>query len=495
MENFEEKVLFTVRKYKMLDPHDKVLVAVSGGVDSLTLLAVLRKIPFDLDLSVFHLNHGLRPEAKKDAELVAEICRKWSIPHRIININVQETKGTDCIQAAARKERYRLLEEVAAEQGATRIALGHQADDQVETMLMRFINGAGPEGMAGIPPVRGRYIRPLIEVSRAEILEYARHSRLVWAEDASNQKTDYFRNKIRHCLLPLLEKEYQPQLRKRLMATASLFQEWEEYLHTQVGRVLADWQLESTARLSEQARMCPGELFSPDDSKSGSSVELRSKEEPSFLEEIRIPAEQWSILSPALKRAVFRGVVFKIQPGLRLEYKHSELFLDLLAGANGRRIILPGDLEVRKEHDQIIIKPVKQEVVERFFLPLNIPGCTELPFGQGVITASQGKKDLLPKDWREVSPAEAFFDYDRVQLPLYLRPRKLGERFTPLGLAGTKKLKDFFSDLKVPRKERDRIPLVVDAEDRVLWVVGMRPSEVGRISERTEHVLYLKYTR
>jgi len=495
MENFEEKVLSTVRKYKMLDPQDKVLVAVSGGVDSLTLLAVLQKIPFDLDLAVFHLNHGLRPEAKKDAELVAEICRKWSIPYRIIEANVQETKGTDCIQAAARNVRYRLLEEVAAEQGATRIALGHQADDQVETMMMRFINGAGPEGMAGIPPVRGRYIRPLIEVNRAEILEYARHSRLVWAEDASNQKIDYFRNKIRHCLLPLLEREYQPQLRTRLMATASLFQEWEEYLQTQVARVLTGWQLESPARLSKQAQMGLGGLSPYDYSESGSPVELRHWEEPSFSEEIRIPVAQWSILPPALKRAVFRGVVFKIQPGLRLEFKHSELFLDLLSGANGRRIFLPGDLEVRKEQDQIIIRPVKQEVAGGFFLPLNIPGCTELPFGQGLIMVSQGKKDLLPKNWREVSPAEAFFDYDRVQLPLYLRPRKVGERFAPLGLAGTKKLKDFFSDFKVPQEERDRIPLVVDAEDRVLWVVGMRPSKIGQISERTKHVLYLKYTR
>ena len=495
MENFEEKVLSTVRKYKMLDPKDKVLVAVSGGVDSLTLLAVLRKMPFNLDLSVFHLNHGLRPEAKEDAELVAEICRRWSIPHRIIEINVKETKGTDSIQVAARNERYRLLEEAASQQGATRIALGHHADDQVETMLMRFLNGAGPEGMAGIPPVRGRYIRPLFEVSRAEILEYARQSGLVWAEDASNQKTDYFRNKIRHCLLPLLEKEYQPQLTKRLMTAAYLFQEWEEYLQTQVAYVLTEWRLESPARMSNHARMHTCGLSPNDYGESASPVELSLREESGFFEEIRIPVEQWAVLSPALKRAVFRGVVFKIQPGLRLEYKHSELFLDLLSGANGRKIFLPGDLEARKEHDQIIIRPVKEDAAESFFLPLNIPGRTELPYGRGLITASQGKKDLLPKNWREVSPAEAFFDYDRVHLPLYLRPRKVGERFAPFGLAGSKKLKDFFSDLKLSKEERDRIPLLVDAEDRVLWVVGMRPSEVGPITDNTEHVLYLKYTR
>ena len=491
MKNFEEKVLSTVQKYKMLDPGDKVLVAVSGGVDSLTLLAVLRKLPLGLDLSVFHLNHGLRPEAKDDAQLVAEICRRWGIPHRIIEINVKETKGADSVQVAARNERYRLLELAASEKGVARIALGHHTDDQVETLVMRFLNGAGPDGMAGIPPVRDRYIRPLFEVTRAEILEYAKLSGLVWTEDASNQKTDYFRNKIRHCLLPVLEKEYQPQLKKRLMDATYIFQEWEEYLQTQVAHVLADWHLEVPAHT------CDGAPFLPDGTSGPASPgEVSLWEEQGFFAEIRIPVEKWSCLPLALKRAVFRGVVFKIKPGLRLEYKHSELFLDLLSGTNGRRVFLPGDLEARKEHDQIIIGPVKEDVVEKFHLPLDIPGHTELPFDLGLITASQGKKDdLLPKDWQEVSPAEAFFDYDRIALPLFLRLRRAGDRFAPLGLAGSKKLKDFFSDHKLSKAERDRIPLLVDAEDRVLWVVGMRPSRQGLVSENTKHVLYLKYSR
>jgi tRNA(Ile)-lysidine synthase len=487
IQNFEEKVLSTVQKYKMLNPGDKVLVAVSGGVDSLTLLAVLRKLPLGLDLSVFHLDHGLRPEAKDDAQLVAEICRSWGIPHRIIEINVKETKGADSVQAAARNERYKLLELAAAEQGVARIALGHHTDDQVETLVMRFLNGAGPEGMAGIPPVRDRYIRPLFEVTRAEILEYAKLSGLVWAEDASNQKTDYFRNKIRHCLLPVLEKEYQPQLKKRLMDATYILQEWVEYLQTQVTHVLADWQLEVPAHTFGRAPLLP-------DGTSG-SASPGNGEEQSLFAEIRIPVENWSCLPPALKRAVFRGVVFKIKPGLRLEYKHSELFLDLLAGANGRKVFLPGDLVARKEHDQIIIGPVKEDTVGKFHLPLDVPGHTELPFDLGLITASQGKKDLLPKDWREVSPAEAFFDYNRINPPLYLRTRRAGDRFAPLGLAGNKKLKDFFSDHKLSKAERDRVPLLVDAKDRVLWVVGMRPSRHGLVSETTKHVLYLKYSR
>src|SRR5690554_2589265 len=458
MKAFEEKILSTVQRHGMLNLGEKVLVAVSGGVDSLTLLSVLRRLPLDLDLFVFHLNHGLRPESKAEAQLVAERCQKWSIPYRIIEINVKETKGADSVQVAARNERYRLLEETGREKGVSKIALGHHADDQVETMIMRFLTGAGPQGMAGIPPVRDKYIRPLFEVTREEIKTYAEEEGLIWAEDASNLKTNYFRNKIRLCLIPFLLEEFQPQLTERLMEAASIFQEWEALLLQQVKEVLDQW-----------------------------GVSKRPTE-------VVTPASAWTNLPKALERTVFREVMFRMRPGMRLEFKHSQIFRDLVEGENGRRISLPEALEGLKEKDQIMIRAAgTEESIHGFYLALNIPGCTQLPSSQGQIEVIKGGRELLPSNWQKISKQESFFDWDQLAFPLGIRSRKRGDRLYPLGLNGSKKLKELFSDFKVGKQERERTPLLVDAEDEVLWVVGMRSGMKGRITEQTENVLYFKH--
>src|SRR5690554_4992951 len=240
----EKKVFATVKQYKMLNPGEKVLVAVSGGVDSVTLLFVLRRLPLALRLHVFHLDHGLRPEAEAEKELVVKICTDWGLPCRVEEIKLEKRARGASLQERARKERYRLLAEAAQAAGATRIALGHQANDQVETVLMRFLTGAGPEGLSGIPPVRGRYIRPLLEVGREEILAYAREKNLVWAEDASNRKTIYLRNRIRHRLIPYLLREYQPRLEERLQETAFVLREWTEFMADAVAKTLEEWQVD-----------------------------------------------------------------------------------------------------------------------------------------------------------------------------------------------------------------------------------------------------------
>src|SRR5690554_2116615 len=314
----EKKVFATVKQYKMLNPGEKVLVAVSGGVDSVTLLFVLRRLPLALRLHVFHLDHGLRPEAEAEKELVVKICTDWGLPCRVEEIKLEKRARGASLQERARKERYRLLAEAAQAAGATRIALGHQADDQVETVLMRFLTGAGPEGLSGIPPVRGAYVRPLLAVGREEILAYARENSLLWLEDTSNQEKVYFRNRIRHHLLPLLIKEYQPGLKERLEETAVLFREWEEFIGETVEMTLREWQVD-----------LEGESYC-------------------------IPVRLWLSLAPPLRRAVFRRLFFSLAQkngahsraeqvhvgGIRLEFKHSEAFFGLLAGENGKKTVL-----------------------------------------------------------------------------------------------------------------------------------------------------------
>ncbi|NLY88540.1 MAG: tRNA lysidine(34) synthetase TilS [Firmicutes bacterium] len=468
----EKKVFATVQQYKMLNPGEKVLVAVSGGVDSMTLLFVLRRLPLDLRLHVFHLNHGLRPEAAAEQELVEKICAQWGLPCRVEKIRLKKRARGASLQERARRERYRLLAEAAQAAGAARIALGHQADDQVETVLMRFLTGAGPEGLSGIPPVRGPYIRPLLAVGREEILAYAREHSLPWLEDTSNRETAYFRNRIRHCLLPLLQEEYQPGLGKRLQETAVLFREWEEFIGAAVEETLREWGVNPE-----------GESY-------------------------RIPVRSWLSLAPALRRAVFRRLFFSLVQrrraalpagdvgtgGIRLEFKHSEAFLRLLTAENGKKIILPGGMECRKENDRLVLGPRgERERVVPFRQRLTVPGETVLPGGRGMVKAAWVTPAALPADWGEVPPGEVFLDGQEIVLPLYMRTRKPGDRFYPLGLGGSKKLKDYFSDRKIPRGERDRVLLLVDGRDRILWVAGGQPDARACITKETRRVLHLSF--
>lgn len=457
MHELEKKVLATVERYKMLDAGEKVLVAVSGGIDSMSLLAVLRSLPLELKLHVFHLNHGLRPEAEEEAQLVAGVCREWGLPCRVERVDLPKTAPGGSLQIRARKVRYRLLEEAAREVDAAKIALGHQADDQVETVVMRFLTGAGPEGLAGIPPVRGRFIRPLLEVGREEIRAYAREKGLVWAEDASNRETIYLRNRIRHCLLPYLRREYQPRLEERLQETALVLREWTEFVAEAVEATLEDWQVDT------------GDDF------------------------FAVPVERWLSLPLALRRAVFRRLFFcAARVGARLGFKHSEAVLQLMTGENGKRIILPGGVECRKENDIFFIHPRREKKEKAAFCyPLTVPGRTVLPEGRGAVETAWVSRSAVPGDWQKVARGEVFLDREKIALPLFVRTRRPGDRFHPLGLGGRKKLKDFFTDGKIPRECRDEILLLVDAEDRILWVAG-RPDERVRVTGETREVLYLQ---
>jgi len=458
MHELENKVLSVVERHDMLDSGEKVLVAVSGGVDSMVLLLILRSLPLELKLHVFHLNHGLRPEAEEEARLVAGVCKNWALPCLVERVELPKSAKGGSVQSRARRVRYRLLAKAAREAGADKIALGHQANDQVETVLMRFLTGAGPEGLSGIPPVRGRYIRPLLEVGREEILAYAREKNLVWAEDASNRKTIYLRNRIRHRLIPYLLREYQPRLEERLQETAFVLREWTEFMADAVAKTLEEWQVD------------PGkECFA-------------------------VPVERWLSLPVGLRRAVFRRLFFcAARAGARPEFKHSEAVLHLLAGENGKRIILPGEVECKKENNLLFIGPRQEKKkTAAFRYRLTIPGRTVLPGERGLVETAWVPRSAVPEDWQRISCREVFLDREKIVSLLYLRTRRPGDRFHPLGLDGSKKLKDFFIDGKIPRPQRDEILLLVDGKDRILWVAG-RPDERARVTGRTREVLYLQF--
>ena len=246
-DKLEKQVLHTIRRFEMVRPQEKVLVALSGGPDSLCLLAVLAALRAELaiEIEAVHVDHGLRPESADEAARVQDLCARFGVTCHLRRVDVSErvAGGYGSVQEAARDLRYAACYEVADAVNAHRVAMGHTADDQAETVLMRLLRGAGPTGLAGIPPVRGMIIRPLISVWREQILAYCRSCHLPFIEDASNRSDKYLRNRIRHHLVPYLEREYNPKVREALWRLAEVLRADEEYFDAEVAERYGSPQL------------------------------------------------------------------------------------------------------------------------------------------------------------------------------------------------------------------------------------------------------------
>lgn len=448
----------------MFAPGDRVVVGVSGGPDSVALLDVLYRLrgQLGIELVVAHLNHLLRGrEAAADAACVARLADRYGLPLVLEECDVREAwrRRGGSLQAVAREVRYRFYERAAEETGAVRVALGHQADDQAETILFNFLRGTGIAGLAGIPPVRERYVRPLLAERRRTIEEYCRERGLAPREDASNVKPVYTRNRLRLELIPYLEREYNPNLVPTLLRMAEVLREEEALLEAEAGRVLAGV--------------------------------MRAEGEGAVVLERRPLLE----LPPALQRRVIRGAWDVLPDGAELPFEHVQRILNLARRPRGGgRVDLPGGARAEREGDRLVLRRGGGERPAPFSYPLAVPGETAVPEAGKVITATvAGAADGLP-DPRRLAPRGTVLDLDRLAPPLTVRSRRPGDIFRPSG-GGTVKLKKFLIDAKVPRSMRDAVPLVVDAEGRIAWVAGLRTAEFCRLTPRTRRALILEVRR
>jgi tRNA(Ile)-lysidine synthase len=462
LEEFFQKVKKIIGKYFMLSGRERVLIALSGGPDSVCLLHILKKLQeeFRLDLQSLYVDHGLRPgEAVCEIEFCKDLCAKFNLPFLTKKIDVKfyarEKKLN--IQEAARELRYRAFEETGRELNAEKIALGHTSDDQAETLLMRLLRGTGPAGLSGIPPVRGKFIRPLIEVQRREIEQYLGEEKIDFIVDSSNLKRDYLRNDIRLSLMPRI-KEINPNIVDTLSRTASIFREEERYFEILVTKALM-------------------KLMSR---KTNSRIEL-------FLSPLA--AMEKMILRRTLRRAIDETA------GLRgINFIHIEDIIELVKkGKPGDRLYLPHGIRAIKSYSTLIL--TSEPPVRLGVYSLEVPGEIVLKEAGMLIRATiqeshELEEDLVPAPESRLSTA-AIFDADRLIFPLEVRPRKEGDFFYPLGFGKKKKLQDFFVDEKVPRDERDAIPLIVSAED-IVWVVGYRGDDRFKVTDKTEKILKLE---
>lgn len=458
-----EKVQRTIEKYNMFQDGDKVVVAVSGGPDSLALLHILAEIreQWHLELLVAHYNHSLRREAADDAAFVRCAAEELGLPFYLGEGDVaryaEEQKLS--IQVAARELRYEFLETTVAETGSQKLALAHQLEDQGETIVMHFLRGPSPRGLAGIPPVRGKIVRPLIEVRRREIEEYLKGKQLEPVMDTSNYQKKYLRNKVRLELMPLL-REYNPNLDYRLLKGAQIFRDEDDYLE------------EETAR--HWAKLCCLEQ-----------------------DRLLVNYEGYHRLHPALKRRLLRRCFLELA-GTRQDLTFEQvdrIYSRLEKPVQGKKLEWPLGIWVTVMGEHITVtRKLPRGLETDYSFVLAEPGIKRLPEGKLKVELLSGKSVSL-NSLKDDNQGQVHIDGDKVQFPLTIRNRRPGDRFYPLGLGGSKKLKDLFIDLKVPRHLRDRIPIVVSGDGQIVWVVGLRLDERFKVTEATGKVYCLSYIK
>jgi tRNA(Ile)-lysidine synthase len=443
----------TIKKHSMLKGGETVLVGLSGGPDSVCLLAVLHRLKdvFNLTLHAVYVDHNLRP-AETPAEIAycMELCDDMKVDFRVKSIDVKghvkERGGNK--QEAARDLRYRAFHEAALEIRADRIGLAHNADDQAETVFMRLIRGAGASGLSGIPAKLGPVIRPLLESERRDIEDFLESENIRYVVDSSNLQVDYFRNRFRLLIMPELKK-MNPNLIQGVTNTVSVLREEERYL----GIIVTKTLMKMISR------------------KTDSRIEL-------FLS----PMESMDIV--ILRRLLRRGL--DETEGLRgISFTHLEDIIHLVKeGTSGDRIYLPKGIRVIRDYSLLVITSERPRTIASH--EMNVPGEVAIVGAGVVVKASFEEKGEDFGDGRR----SVLLDAGSMDFPLRIRPRRPGDCFFPYGFGKRKKLQDFFVDEKVPRDDRDTIPLVLTG-DNIIWVAGYRADDRYRVTESTKKFLRL----
>jgi tRNA(Ile)-lysidine synthase len=413
---------------------------------------------FNLSLIVAHVNHGLRPkESEKEADLVQKECERLHLPFECGTFNAKEFQrvGKLSLEEAARRLRFHFFEQIRQKYDAQKIALGHHADDQVETVLLRLMRGAGLQGLKGILPNReGKVIRPLLEVWRHEIEAFAIKNNIPFLIDSSNLKEDYLRNRLRLSLIPLLEKEYQPNLKESLLRTSAILREENDYLDKEAEKVYQ--------------KMVEGK---------GESLTFQYPDYRSLH-----PAIQWRVIQKMLRRIYGEETE---------DLEISPMFKKLKQPPPSFLLEFPLGVCLEKRYETVSLGRKRLENIPPFEVELVSPGRTFVgEIGREVVTEEMDVDG--PSGMPRVSSETAFLDYHVLQFPLRLRNFRPGDKFQPLGVKGSQKLKEFFIDHKIPRFERSKIPLLISGE-RIVWVVGHRINECARINDRTKKILKVKF--
>ncbi|OGF50201.1 MAG: tRNA lysidine(34) synthetase TilS [Candidatus Firestonebacteria bacterium RIFOXYA2_FULL_40_8] len=442
-----ETVRNTIEKYHLLKKGETVLVALSGGPDSTALLLALFEIKakYTLKLYAVHINYHLRgTESVKDEKFAKKICAKLNIPFAVHSFDTKKIIGKRSLQDFARELRYGAFLAEAGKAGASKIAVAHNKNDRVETILMRFLRGSHTAGLSGMPVKRKlaeklELIRPLFDIERKEIDVYLKNKKIKARVDKSNLKTDYLRNKVRIKLLPFLKKEYNPKIEDNLLRLAVMSSFDEEYLSGKAKKYI-----------------------------KGNNREYF------------VLAGAFEKAPLALRYRILRELIRSARGNLKgVENKH---LADVIAGK--KSVSFPGGLLLVRSGGKLVAvnkKNGKKTVTKG----LTVPGSAY--FGNYKVAAA-----VIGMVKYFGGKNEAYFDAGEVSFPLNIRERKAGDRFIPFGMKSFMKLQDYMVNEKIPKYKRETIPLVTDAKGNILWVAGYRADDRFKVRPETKSVLHLK---
>lgn len=455
----------TIDRYHLLDRGDRLIVGVSGGVDSMVLLHLLNacRKEFNLSLIVAHVNHGLRPEeSEREAHLVQKESERLGFQFEYGKFDVKKIQrmGGLSAQDAGRRIRFQFFKNLLLKNQAQKIALGHNADDQVETILLRLIRGSGLQGLKGMLPIReGRVIRPLLEAYREEIESFAREKEIPFLVDSSNLKEDYLRNRVRLSLIPLIEREYQPAFKEIVAKISAILREENDYLDRGAE--------ESYQKIVHQEN---GAVFF-----KFSEFQALHK------------AIQWRVIQKIWGRMNKEEMIPEQGEGLNVD----SIYRRLRQSPPSFLLELPCGIYLEKRYDMVLLKSGKPKPPAPFQAELVMPGRTFIEEIGRTVVAEETVRDEKFKILKE-SPNTALLDYEKLQFPLKVRSFRPGDRFQPLGTKGTQKLKKFFIDHKIPKFERQKIPLLISGE-KIVWIVGYRIDEQVKVTEKTRKILRVEF--
>lgn len=449
---------------------DRVLAAVSGGRDSVAMLYCLMilKEVLSIEIAVFHLDHMLRgKESEKDAGFVLQLAKKWKIPYYIITRDVRKFRDTNRLspEEAAREVRYQCLSEISLKKGYQKIALGHHQNDNAELILMNLIRGSGKSGLSGIPPVReNQYVRPFIRIKKKEIKRFVAKNCLPYVDDSTNQDISFFRNRIRLQILPELKKNYNPKIVESLCRVAELMREEEEWLEELTG-----------SRISEL---------------------LISKNKNGII----LDKDGLSVLPKPFARRIMREGICQIKGHAKgFQKNHIDAICNLIYDKNKGRmetktLHLPHGISVRTWGGNLeICKTENRENLQKDFVYfIRGPGEILIP----EISAKISIVEMDIKDTPELNTltnSQVLMDRENIEFPLCVRTFQNGDRFHPFGAPGSRKVKRFFTDLKLPLHMRRTVPILTSG-NRIIWIAGFRMDESVRIRKKTKKVLYGEIT-
>ncbi len=460
-----KRVAATIADNHLLKDGDRVIVGVSGGADSVALLCILQAIEIKLQLIAVYVDHGLRPaEVPFEIETISERCKALKVPFIVEPIDVLLFAGREkrSVEDSARFLRYKVFHKLLALHSAQAIAVGHNADDQVEEFFLRAIRGSSRKSLSGMEVRNSTIIRPLLHLCKPELTGYLEKNNIPWCMDSSNLEREFLRNRVRLDLLPLLRKDFNASIGKTILRNMDILREEERYLE---------------AHTVEAYQKCISPDIRPVEGTNGKQLRIRS--------------EPFLNYHPAIQRRIVEKCCWKMKS--KASYEQIRSLIELIdKGSNGAEVHLPAGLRVERNEGGITFsRPLPPGQTRGSAEPAklqtkNIPGPGTYHFNE--INKQLTLEEVATVNSTRSENEELHIDLATIDFPLVCRTSLPGERFHPLGAPGTKKITRFYNDRKIPAKKRASCPVLFSG-NRVIALPGLEIAEGHKVSKATTSTL------